>query len=185
MAGKIKRTVASFDTSTTSSGYAAFTMDEDSYSFIDSGVIKQKNKDVDLRVNDMIASILYKLNEYHPEIVVVEKPPYKNDPSTLIYLSEIVGAIRGWCLYNGSDYAEYSPSRWRKFVKADEETVPKNRELCKPWAIAKVKKMFGFSVSDDEAEAILIGVARIKALLSPEEEKPPKRRTKKSSKKEK
>lgn len=172
MGRKIENAVlASFDVSTTSSGFAIFgdslnTEKEDniSYNLLLSGEFKRKETEYPVisdRTDDMIVFALYKLEQFRPKYVSIEKPPYSHDPHTHAYLSEIVGAIRGWSIYNGVEYEEYNPSSWRKLVKKDEEKVPTKRKDCKKWAVKKVKDIFGIEAGDDRAEAILIGIAKL------------------------
>lgn len=96
-----------------------------------------------------------------PDIVVIETPPYIRDPKTLIMLAEIVGVVKGWAI-DKAEYIEYMPQQWRSFVKSSNEKIPTNRNDCKEWDLDKVKLLYGkTSISDDEADAILIGQARI------------------------
>lgn len=172
MGRKIENAVlASFDVSTTSSGFAIFgnpldTKNENDvpYNLLLSGELKRKETEYPVisdRTDDMIVFALYKLDQSRPKYVSIEKPPYSHDPHTHAYLSEIVGAIRGWAIYNGVEYNEYNPSSWRRLVKEDGEKVPNKRKDCKKWAVEKVKTLFGIEAGDDRAEAILIGVAKL------------------------
>ena len=158
--------IISFDTSTTSSGYAVFKLDNKNNISLDSyGCLQLNEKDTEKRINDMVVCLLYRLNLVKPNYVVIEKPPYKKDPNTLVLLSEIIGAVRAWAIANNCDYKEYAVARWRKIVKEENETVPKLRELCKEWDIKKVHTLFNLDVNDDVADAILIGYARIREML--------------------
>ena len=174
MAGKIRAFLAAFDTSTTASGFAIF--DHENENGVNtlriSDVINLNQKDVDERTSIMIAGILYRLNESFPKHVIIERAPYVQDPHALIYLSEIIGAVRGWALDNGVDYKEYSPSQWRRLVKDEDEKIPSGRNNCKAWDMKKAFLLFGFQPKDDnEADAVLIGAARIKALKTGVDEK--------------
>lgn len=167
------RKLIAYDVSTTSTGFSVFSIEIEEkgsvkYSLFKSGTISlKKEKDINARIDLMISSILYQLNQYKPDYIAVEKPPYKNDPKTLICLSEIVGSIRGWAVYHGSYYKEYVPNRWRKLIADEEESIPIKRELCKPWDIQKVSQMFEIQALDDESDGILIGVAMIRELFFP------------------
>lgn len=152
--------MVSFDTSTTSSGWALYT----NAKLTDYGTIlhKEKNTTIEDRMNMMIVDILTLLNEVHPLIVVIERPPFKADPRTLTFLSEIVGAVRAWAILNEADYVEYTPSQWRSLVKEKEEALPVGRDNAKQWDIQKVREIFNIQdISDDPADAILLGLARI------------------------
>ena len=160
--GKKKNTckLMSFDTSTTSSGWGLFT----NAKLTSHGIIPHAEKGMELedKASLMIDDLLTLLNKEKPLIVVIEKPPYKNDPKTLIVLSEIVGAVHAWAVLNKADYIEYVPSQWRSLVAGEGEAIPTKRDQAKIWDIKKVKELFGIDLdSDDEADGILIGYARV------------------------
>ena len=52
------------------------------------------------------------------------------------------------------------PTQWRKLVGIDQSK--KKREILKQEAISLVKELYQLESNDDEAEAILIGLAAIK-----------------------
>lgn len=52
------------------------------------------------------------------------------------------------------------PTQWRKLVGIDQSK--KKREILKQEAISLVKELYQVESNDDEAEAILIGLAAIK-----------------------
>lgn len=160
---KIK--MCSFDTSSTITGYAYF----ENGTLIESGVFNHKSeKDSLIRMEDMCINIIQYLNSKKPQIVVIEKPPYVRDPSALIMLTKIIGCVYGWTLTTGyCEYVEYSPNEWRKLVCIKNESCPKNRKECKTWDIDKTEMIFGFTPTDDnEADAVLIGQARINAFCN-------------------
>ena len=155
-----KTKMMSFDTSSTISGYAYW----ENGVLIESGVLDHsKEKDTVIRVEDMSIDLISRLKKISPDIVSIERPPYCNSPDTLIMLSEIVGCVKGWAINNGADYVEYPVNKWRKLIAGKDETIPGNRKEAKPWDIEKVKVLFNMiPVDDNEADAILIGYARIK-----------------------
>ena len=153
------------DTSSTCTGTALYKEAE----YITSGVIDLKKiSDSKDRQNEMSLQLINLLNNYQPGIVVIERPPLVKDPQSLIMLSEIIGCVKGWAIMTGLDsddtfvdYIEYTPSQWRALVKNEGESVPRKSKDCKAWDIAKVKSMGYDPVDDNEADAILIGQARI------------------------
>lgn len=150
----------SFDTSSTSSGWALFKNAK--LSKYDTVLHKEKEVDLFQKMDLMIVDLLALLETYKPLIVVIERPPYKNDPKTLTALSEIIGAVRAWSILNKADYVEYTPSQWRKLVKDEDEKLPTDRNELKVWDIEKVRKLYGIeNIGDDPADSILIGQARI------------------------
>ena len=152
----------SFDTSTTRSGFAKF----ENGVLVEHGSFDHKNEKSDplIRIENMIADLNAYVLKNKPDIVVIERPPQCKDADTLINLAEIVGTVRGVSLIY-AEYVEYSPNKWRRLVADLEETIPTSRKLSKPWDMKKVEDLFGFIVdNDDEADAILIGLARIKEM---------------------
>ena len=162
----MKTRMISFDTSTTKSGYACY----ENGILVDKGVIDcSKEKDTLIRIENMCLELVGMLKKYKPDIVVVEKPPFINSPQTLIQLSEIVGCCRGWAITQGfCEFIEYMPNEWRSLIKKKDEKIPKKREECKEWDIRKVYEYMPnieFITDDNEADAILIGLARIKQFM--------------------
>lgn len=157
---RITRMVA-LDTSSTITGYAYF----ENAVLVESGTIdllKMKKE----RFETMCKSIVSYTKDKKPHILVVEQPTFCNSPDTFRMLSEIVGTARGFALSKGADYVEYSPSLWRKLISNENEVIPTKRELCKPWDIGKVMDVLKVTPQDDnEADAILIGIARVCELL--------------------
>lgn len=147
--------MASFDTSTKHSGWAI----HKNAIYNKSGTIDHEDiKDGNERLNQMLVSIFDLLNKEHPYIVVIEETKAPRNAKTQRDLTEILGAVRGWCMCNDAEFVAIAPSTWRKLVYGVD---PKNRDMAKQWAIKKVKEDYGHECSDDEAEAILIGQARV------------------------
>lgn len=157
--GKTTKMLA-FDTSSTITGVAYFENGELAKSFV---IDKSKEKDSLIRVEDMCIALIETLKKYKPDIVAIERPPYCNSPDTLIMLSEIVGCVKGWAISNYADYVEYAVSSWRKLAAKDGETIPRKRNEAKIWDINRCVELYNIMPQDDnEADAILIGHARIK-----------------------
>lgn len=148
----------SIDSSSSKTGYAVY----DGGKLTASGVLdKSKEKDSEIRLEDMCLAILGALNKYHPQTVVIEMTVVTRGAGTQRLLSEIVGVVRGWSMENLAEFVEYRPTVWRKLIVGPKGKIPRKREDCKAWSIETVKKMYQESKSDDECDAILIGQARI------------------------
>ena len=165
----MKTRMIAFDTSTTKSGYACF----ENGILVEKGVIDcSKEKDTMIRIENMCLELVGMLKKTKPDIVVVEKPPFINSPQTLIQLSEIVGCCKGWAITQGySEFIEYMPNEWRALVKRENEKIPRKREECKAWDIDKVYEYMPNieDITDDnEADAILIGIARMRQFMTAE-----------------
>lgn len=152
--------MVTLDVSTTITGFAYF----ENGKLIDSGIIDMhKEKDSVIRIENMAIAIIGLLNKYKPSIVVCEEQAFARTVNVAVMISKILGVIHGWCLTVGyAEFATLRPSYWRKMV-AGNETVPKERKDAKTWDINKAMLIAGRApVDDNEADAILLGIARIK-----------------------
>lgn len=152
--------MVSLDTSSTISGYAYW----ENAILTKSGILYHDNeKDTLIRIEDMTIDIINTLRTFNPDIVVIEQPPFCNSPKTCVMLAEIVGSAKGYAIASGADFVEYSVTEWRKLVADQDEIIPRKRNEAKDWDINKVRQIYGREVEDDnEADAILIGLARIR-----------------------
>jgi hypothetical protein len=73
---------------------------------------------------------------------------------TFKILAMLLGIIQEVCCENNIEFDVVQPNVWRKYAG----TNGKNRREEKILSVAKVKEKFGINVSDDVAEAILIGI---------------------------
>jgi len=150
-----------FDISSRCTGYSKYVNGE----LVSSGTINfYKNKeDSSVRLKKMKKAIIGHLLMMKPDIVVVEKSASNNNIKIQRMLSEINGIIEGYCILNNVEYVTYTPAIWRMYVRDKDENLPKTRKELKVWAIKKVYQLFPNAnlQTDDEAEAILIGLARI------------------------
>lgn len=143
------------------------------WAYWENAVLKESGKitakgETFTRIADMAMQIINLLNDKSPVIIVIEQSTYVNDLKTFRLLSEIVGIVRGWSIQNHKhhiDYVEYEPNTWRRLVADADEKIPVRRDICKLWDMTKVQTIFNKTVdNDDEADAILIGYARIREM---------------------
>lgn len=147
--------MVSLDSSTKKTGFGVYK----NAVFNTSGLINFENiKDTEERMSLMLKSIFTVLNKYKPIIVAIEETKAPRNAQTQRVLTEILGAVRGWCLCNDAEFAPIPPSKWRKLVYGKD---PANRDIAKQMAIDYVKENYSLDVSDDEAEGILVGLAII------------------------
>ena len=110
-----------------------------------------------LKIQELIGNII--LKEWKPDYVVMEEIQYKDSAlMTFKVLSMLLGVIEVECLKEGVPHEVVLPNVWRKYAG----TCGKTRKEEKILSVAKVKEKFGISVSDDVAEAILIGSYAVK-----------------------
>ena len=151
-------TLLSLDTSTTSTGWAIFKDGE----YQESGVIDdfKKVKNGYERLKLMTKELLDSIGQLKPDIIVIEKDVVFGNMIVIDMLMKIIGAVYGFCLFNGITYYEFAPSEWRKYVKL--QAFGRKRDEFKKASIKYIKDNLNMDVNDDEADAICIGLAYCK-----------------------
>lgn len=152
-------TMVSFDTSSTDTGFAIWKNGK----LVRLSHLDLTNYNGSNRTNEMIKEIITLLINSSPDIVVVEGLTVFNDFKTDSDLAEIIGAIRGHCVYNDIFFDRLFPNEWRGLIADPEEKIPRKRIDCKPWDIKKAQALFMFPSlnNDNVADAGLIGQAYI------------------------
>ena len=100
-------------------------------------------------------AIKTQLNEYKPDMIVMEECLMTNNIKTVKILSYIAGTIISLADENNVIFKFLLPTAWRKRVGIIQGPKTK-REVLKQEAMDMVKNKFKIEVTDDEAEAILI-----------------------------
>lgn len=110
---------------------------------------------------EAMAKLIYVfLENSKPYIIYMEETVVERNASTQRFLTRLQGVVYAYCMRNDCEFNTIRPTAWRKVVGI--EQGKKGREVLKKEAIDLVLKEFGISVTDDEAEAILIGFAILK-----------------------
>ena len=105
-----------------------------------------------LKIKQFIQQIV--IDNWKPDFIVMEDIQQQHGAIiTYKILAMLLGVIEVVCKENNIKYEVVSPNTWRKYAG----TCGKNRKEEKILSVAKVKEKFGINVSDDVAEAILIG----------------------------
>lgn len=152
------------DSSTTRTGISCFVNGK----YKDCILLDHKDcKDMELRVSLMIDSIFEQLDQYNPDIIVIEDDWNKNNVQTTKALSEIIGAVYGYARAHGADFHKLLPSTWRSYLGF--KVGGKKREELKQMAIDYVADRYGINVNDDVAESCCISEALINYFDTQEE----------------
>lgn len=105
-----------------------------------------------VKIRKFINEIVIK--EWKPDFIVMEDIQYQsNGLMTFKVLAMLLGIIQEICCAQGIDYEVVSPNVWRKYAG----TAGKSRREEKMLSVAVVREKYDIKVSDDVAEAILIG----------------------------
>lgn len=152
----------SLDTSTSATGIACY---KNGMYFSSTVLVNDKKLKGEEKLNEMIKMVLNYIDVEQPNIVVTEKLSVTRNFTTVSMLAELLGAIRGFCVNNRIDYYTLRPTEWRHSVQNLYSIKPngRKREDQKAWALDIVNnKMNICTDSDDQAEAILLGMSYVK-----------------------
>lgn len=108
------------DTSSTKTGWSYYV----NGNFADSGVLNfSKQKNSDIRMQDMVNSIYEKLSTLKVDIVAIETTAVTRNASSQRMLTMILGAVYGWCVNNNVEFVMFRPSEWRALISKEKKVV--------------------------------------------------------------
>lgn len=112
------------------------------------GILANRLVKIRSLVNDIV------INKWCPDVIIMEDIQQQHG-AVLTYkvLAMLLGVLQETCAENGIEFEAVSPNVWRKYAG----TCGKTRAEEKKLSVAVVKQKFNINVSDDVAEAILIG----------------------------
>ena len=93
------------------------------------------------------------IKQWKPDYIVFEDIQYQNGYITFKTLAMLLGVVHEVCQANDVPFECVSPNVWRKYSGICGKTRQEEKKL----SIAVVKEKYNVSVTDDVAEAILIG----------------------------
>lgn len=156
--------ILSIDQATIKSGYALYEKNKniEIFELEEYGIINvSKEKESEKKFSAMCQGIKQLILDFKPDHVIFEDVSLQTNPSTLILLARLQGAIIQTLLDYNITYDIYKPSTWRKTLGFNQGRGVKRKEL-KVQAIDYVKGKFNLDVEEDVCEAICIGMAYIK-----------------------
>ena len=160
-----KYRIISIDSSTKKSAYAVF----DNEKYVRSKLLMCNAKNMDERFKRMSLSLLDVLYNQKPDVVYIEDTVIPRNAQTQRFLTRLQGVVYAYCVMNGCEFHTIRPTVWRKLVGIMQGK--KKRDELKQDAIDLVLDKFGMKVNDDEAEAVLIGIAAKEELRQQRKEK--------------
>lgn len=104
------------------------------------------------KIHKLVEEII--IPQWQPDYIVMEDIQYQsNGILTFKVLAMLLGVIQTSCAEHNVPFEAVSPNVWRKYAG----TNGANRREEKMLSVAMVKEKYNIKVSDDVAEAILIG----------------------------
>lgn len=123
--------------------------------------LKPLCKKMDSRYVLMVKDILKILENYKPSIIYIEDEVVTRNMNTCRFLFRLQGLIECWCINNDCEFNTVRPTVWRKACGFS-QGKNKKREQLKEQSVNYIKKMLHLTVTDDEADAICIGIYALK-----------------------
>ena len=145
-----KYRVVAFDQATENFGISVFDGGELVYYklYVFSGDLNSRLVKAAKLVRDIV------IDKWQPDYIVMEDIQYQsNGILTFKVLAMLLGVIQTICREKEVEFECVSPNVWRKYAG----TCGKSRREEKMLSVAVVKEKYNIKVSDDVAEAILIG----------------------------
>lgn len=157
----------SLDTSSSKSGWAYYVngnYKESGVINLDTNECKKKYKgNSDQRVKDMCLLLFELFDKYKPDIVVIEKLNVGRNMQATRLLAKIIGCVYAYAITHDCYYYEIQPSQWRSQLGM--QSGRKKRDELKMLSVEYVKNTLDKDVSDDEADAICVGLGYMKMIL--------------------
>lgn len=166
--------ILSFDQATITTGWSLFLTDcehlDYSNCLIEYGTLHVHKRDDIPNWILMAGEICQLIGKYHPNIVVIEDTIMQKSTNTLKELTRLQGTLIWYCFSKNIRIETIYPSQWRKIIALPVKHGMKRTEL-KTLAKNFVKnECLVNCVTDDESDAICIGVAYIKKYLQENKE---------------
>ena len=120
-----------------------------------------KQKNIDIRFEDMSKELWKILDKYKPDIIYIEETVVLRNAQTQRFLTRLQGVVYAWCINNNCEFNTIRPTSWRKQLGFSQGKSVK-RDQLKEQSIKYVLDKYGLDVSDDKSDAICIGDAVLK-----------------------
>lgn len=117
------------------------------------------NKGMETRLGLIFTELNTLYEKYEFDHIVFEGIQNQQNAETFKRLAYVQAAIMLWCYFANMEYDVLTPSEWRSKLS---KSFGKKREEQKAKAVDLVADSFGLEVTNDEADAICIGLAHLK-----------------------
>lgn len=150
----------SLDQSLNTTGYALF----DDKTLIAYGKFNiPAAKPIEQRLNLFIKEVMKLEEEYHFKDIFFEDIQYQNNAETYKKLAFVQAALIIWCYNTSHKFTILAPSHWRSILKNNYKiNFGRSRQEQKQKARELVRQTYQMEVSEDEADAICLGIAALK-----------------------
>lgn len=124
-----------------------------------------KKENIDHRISEMIKELDKIFNEYHPEVIIMEDTYGNKDMYAYKKLCHLQGLVLSYCITKKVTFILKAPQSWRKDLgfEITENGMQHTREDYKSMSIKYIKDKYNIYVTDDEADAICLGLSFFKS----------------------
>ncbi len=120
------------------------------------------NKSIEIRLNAIMKELSNLENKYNFQDIFFEDIQKQTNIETYKKLCYVQATIMIWCYNTGHNFSILSPSHWRSVLKEKYKiSFGKVRAEQKKAAQELVRQQFSIEASEDECDAICIGLAGI------------------------
>lgn len=145
--------VVGIDASTNKTGICVF---EDKEYLTHMLIDCHKEKDAMKRIPMMANEICEYLDDiFKIDVIIMEKSVLRSNIDTVQKLSNLAGAVMLYAYQHNIKFEHPVPSEWRRKIGLEQSNKVK-REVLKLEAIKAVEQEYKMTLTDDEAESILI-----------------------------
>ena len=118
------------------------------------------HKPIEFRLNSLMKELSNLENKYNFQDIFFEDIQSQQNKETYKKLAYVQAAIMIWCFSTNHKFYILSPSHWRSVIREKyNKTFGKTRIEQKAAAQEFVKERFNIQATQDESDAICIGVA--------------------------
>lgn len=142
--------ILALDQSTNVNGYSIW----ENAQLKDFGHFKTEDKDKVLKMADVGTAVKELINKHSPDYAIIEGVQFQKNYKVYSTLSQLQGFLFAIFMQVEQPFIVIEPTSWKSF---SEINLRNKREAQKAEAIQIVKTLFGEDVTEDEADAILMG----------------------------
>lgn len=120
------------------------------------------NKPIEQRLNLFTKELMKLEEEYNFQDIFFEDIQYQNNAETHKKLAFVQATIIIWCYSTEHKFTILAPSHWRSILKSKYNiSFGRSRKEQKQKARELVKQIYNLEVTEDEADAICLGLCGI------------------------
>lgn len=148
--------ILTLDQATHKTGFCV--LDKETKEYIAFGTVKaNKKKDTALRIHDLEQWVKKAIDEYQPNLVVIEDVQFQSNNKVYKTLAQLQGVLVNACIKANVPYKIVPSVTWKRKTGINQV----NRKEDKAASIALASKVVGENVHEDTADAICMAISEL------------------------